>query len=201
MIQEKIKALVKQQKEKSDKKNIENLIVFLIILIVTVIAINTILGDDDKKDEAIDESTKMSSTIELNEETSKTQDSLEDKLKNILSKIEGVGNVDVLVTYSTTSETVAMYNENQKESSTEETDTGGGTRKITETDNSKEIVFKDENGYKIPVTTKTILPKLEGAIIIAQGAKNADIKANIIQAVEAATGLATHKIQVFAMQL
>ena len=166
MIQEKIKALVSQQKEKGDKKNIENLIVFLIILIVTIIAINTILGDDEKKDVVIDESTKMSSTIETNEETSKIQDSLEDKLKNILCKIEGVGDVDVLVTYSTTSETVAMYNENQKESSTEETDTGGGVRKITETDNSKEIVFKDENGYKIPVTTKQYFQNWRGQLLL-----------------------------------
>ena len=42
-------------------------------------------------------------------------------------------------------------------------------------------------------------PKIEGAIITAKGANNADIKANIIQAVEAVTGLATHKIQVFEM--
>ncbi len=42
-------------------------------------------------------------------------------------------------------------------------------------------------------------PKIEGAIITAKGANNADTKANIIQAVEAVTGLATHKIQVFEM--
>ena len=47
------------------------------------------------------------------------------------------------------------------------------------------------------IVQKTISPKLEGAIIIASGANNANVKANIIQAVEAATGLATHKIQVF----
>ena len=40
-------------------------------------------------------------------------------------------------------------------------------------------------------------PKIEGAIIIAEGAGDSNVKTNIIQAVEAATGLATHKIQVF----
>lgn len=44
-----------------------------------------------------------------------------------------------------------------------------------------------------------IKPKIEGAVIIAKGATNIDTKTNIIQAVEAATGLATHKIQVFEM--
>lgn len=40
---------------------------------------------------------------------------------------------------------------------------------------------------------------MEGAIIIAQGGENITIKSNIIQAVSAVTGLATHKIQVFKM--
>jgi len=35
--------------------------------------------------------------------------------------------------------------------------------------------------------------------VTAIGAKNSEIKANIVQAMEAATGLATHKIQVFEM--
>ena len=201
MLQEKIKALVKQQKEKGGKKNIENLVVFLIILIVTIIAINTILNEDDKKEANEIESHKTLAT-EINKENvadSNGQD-LEEKLQNILEKIEGVGRVKVLITYSQTSEVVAMYNENLKESSTEEADTGGGTRKITETDNSKEIIYKDENGEKVPVTQKIILPRIEGAIITADGARSVETKSNIIQAVEAATGLATHKIQVFAMQ-
>lgn len=55
------------------------------------------------------------------------------------------------------------------------------------------------NGEKIPVTQSIIKPKIEGAIITAIGAKDSNIKTNIVQAVEAATGLATHKIQVFEM--
>ena len=92
-----------------------------------------------------------------------------------------------------------MYNETSKVSNTEETDTSGATRKIQETDSQKDIIYKEDNGEKMPITQKVIQPKIEGAIITAKGASNADIKANIIQAVEAVTGLATHKIQVFEM--
>ena len=92
-----------------------------------------------------------------------------------------------------------MYNESSKVSNTEESDTSGGTRKIQETDSQKDIIYKEENGEKTPITQKVVQPKIEGAIITAKGANNADIKANIIQAVEAVTGLATHKIQVFEM--
>ena len=202
MIQDKVKALVAEQKGKGGKRNLESLFVFLIILVITIIAINTIWNDGDKKKERTEGEVKNVLATEVNEKTKNDTEGqdLEQKLETILAKIDGVGKVSVLITYSQTSEVIAMYNENLKESSTEEADTGGGTRKITEVDNSKEIIYKDENGEKIPVTQKVVLPKIEGAIITAEGARNAVVKSSIIQAVEAATGLATHKIQVFAMQ-
>ena len=59
--------------------------------------------------------------------------------------------------------------------------------------------FRKQIHKKTPITQKIIQPKIEGAIITAQGANNATVKTNVIQAVEAVTGLATHKIQVFEM--
>ncbi len=53
-------------------------------------------------------------------------------------------------------------------------------------------------GEKTPITQSIISPKIEGAIITAQGANNLTVKTNIIQATQAVTGIATHKIQVFA---
>lgn len=47
---------------------------------------------------------------------------------------------------------------------------------------------------------KVVKPKIEGAIVTADGATNATVKNNIVQAVEAVTGLQTHKIQVFEMK-
>ena len=110
------------------------------------------------------------------------------------------GNVKVLITYSESNASVPMYNENSKQSSTEETDNGGGTRRINETDNVKEVIYKEENGEKVPITEKIVMAKVEGAVVTASGARDINIKTNIIQAVEAATGIPTHKIQVFEMK-
>lgn len=109
------------------------------------------------------------------------------------------GKVQVLITYSETSQVVAMYNETQNISNTEETDTEGGTRTIESTDINKEIVFEQQNGENKPITEKIVMPKIEGAIIIAEGGGNATVKTNIVQAVSAVTGLATYKVQVFKM--
>ena len=76
---------------------------------------------------------------------------------------------------------------------------GGGNRKISQTSSKKEVIYQEVGGEKIPVTQSIVKPKIEGAIVTAIGAKNIEIKTNIVQAVEAATGLATHKIQVFEM--
>ena len=92
-----------------------------------------------------------------------------------------------------------MYNENSKTSTTEENDDSGGTRKIEETDTQKDVIYQENDGTKTPITAKIVKPKIEGAIITAQGVNDANVKNNIIQAVEAVTGLATHKIQVFEM--
>ena len=104
-----------------------------------------------------------------------------------------------MLTYSQTSQTIPLYNQDSSEKNTEESDKQGGTRKITETDTKTEIIYKEENGKKVPITQSIISPKIEGAIVTAEGAGNAIVKTNIIQAIEAVTGVATHKIQVFEM--
>ena len=120
--------------------------------------------------------------------------------EDILETIEGVGKVKVLINYSETSTTVAMYNETKTESTTEEKDTQGGVRNVTQTDTQKEIAYTIESGESAPITEKVIMPTIEGAIITAEGASNGNIKADIISATQAVTGLATHKIQVIQME-
>ena len=72
----------------------------------------------------------------------------------------------------------------------------GGTRTIETVDENREIVVDSANN---PITQKVVMPKIEGAIVIAEGGGDATIKTNVVQAVSAVTGLATHKIQVFKM--
>lgn len=205
---ESFKSMMLKKTEGNNKRNIENLVVFLILLIITIIAINTIWGD--KKEETKSQESNETSYKQLAENLDSKINSnnkefneynLEQSLEDILSKMAGVGKVQVLVTYSETSEVVAMYNEKNTSNNTEETDTNGGTRKISQTDIDKEIIYEEKNGEKVPITQKVIMPKIEGAVITAEGAGNINVKTNIIQAVSAATGLSTYRIQVFEMSV
>lgn len=194
---DKIKSMIVKEEEKDNKKKTESLVFFLIVLVITLIIINYIWNDGKKKNNSISNDT--SNTQLASTTSSDNKSDLEERLEGILTKINGVGKVKVLITYSESNEIVAMYNETSKESLTEEKDSEGGVRKTNETDSTKEIIYKEENGINVPVTKKVINPVIEGAVITAEGAGNVVIKTNIIQAVEAVTGLATHKIQVFEM--
>ena len=200
MFKDKLKKIIdsKEETEGNNKKKIENLVFFVVILIITIVIINYVWNGNKKSDKAI---TNTAGRQLANADTTQTEENnnLEERLENILGKIQGVGTVKVFINYSESSQT-AMYNENSKTSTTEETDTSGGTRKVEQTDSDKEIVYQEENGKKTPILQKTLQPKIERAIITAKGASNVNVKTNIIQAVEAATGLATHKIQVFEME-
>lgn len=186
MLIEKIKNFINKNQELNRKKTIENLVVFVIILIIVLLSINVIWNKDKKEDNksTIDENKKLA-TIE---ENSKDDNSLtSEKLENILSKINGVGKVKVYITYSQTSQIIPIYNEDISQKDTQEEDTQGGTRKVVETDTKKEVVYDEKSGTKTIITQSIVSPKIEGAIVTAEGGNNTNTKANIIQAVEAVT--------------
>lgn len=201
MFLEKVKEKFKIGDKNANKKQIENILFLIILLIIVVIVINKVWNSG--KQEGYDKSDNKILAQTIEEKSNKTSSldyyNLQESLEEILETIEGVGDVKVLINYSETSSVVALYNETVTESSTEEKDTSGGTRNINQTDTQKEIAYSEENGNSEPITQKVIMPTIEGAIVTAKGASNANIKANIISAVEAVTGLATHKIQVFEM--
>ncbi len=125
MIKKHIKSLVEKKMGGNNKKNIENLVVFLVLLIITIIAINLIWGEEKNKSE-IDSNEDQYKVLAQEESqgniSEDTAYNLENKLQDILSKISGVGKVQVLITYSETSQVIAMHNEVKNKSITEESD-------------------------------------------------------------------------------
>lgn len=189
---------------KSKEKRVENLIFLLVILIITLIIINNILDGENKKDGGIKSNSKSNKIIESNSEKILEVDEynyslnynnpeFEKRLENVLNKIKGVSNATVLITYAQTEEIVPIYNENNSISEIEEGE--GNNKKITkEEEISKDIILDNSSNVLIQ---KKLSPKVEGAIIIANGVDDVNVKKDILSAVEVVTGLATHKIQVF----
>ena len=198
MIKEKTNKFISKIINKDNKKNIENLVVFLVLLIITVIAINIIWGkkDESRKDIVSSYNVLAEETENKSNNPNINEYNLEKDLEDILSKMQGVGKTKVLITYSQTSSVIPMYSETESTSVTEEKDSGGGTRKQETSNVNKEVITNDNNDA---ITKTVVLPKIEGAIVIAEGGGKANIKTNIIQAVSTVTGVATYKVQVFEM--
>ena len=201
MLKDKMKNFFSKKEGEPSKKRLENIVVFIVILIITLIVINVIWNSDNKSEDndkqTTDANKRLAQTnliVNSDETDSSTKDDMIVDLEEILSNINGVGKVKVMITYAETSKTMPIYNEESTEENTE-----GGTRKVTQTDTRKEVIYEEDDSGKKLVTQSVISPTIEGAIITAEGANDPTVKTNIIQAVGAVTGLATHKIQVFQM--
>lgn len=132
MLKEKIKSLTQKKVGKDNKKTVENLVVFLILLIITIISINIIWGKSSKSEEKskVDEEYRvLAQNIDNSNISQRNEYNLEKNLEEVLCKISGVGKVQVLITYSETSEIMAMKNEQKNASKTEESDSNRWNKK------------------------------------------------------------------------
>ncbi len=120
----------------------------------------------------------------------------EARMKEILEKIVGVGEVDILVTIESTEELVVEQNQQQSQQVTNERDQDGGTRHITDISRSGEVVLYQTSGSQSPVVLKKIKPKIRGVLVVASGAENLTVKKLIVEAVERGIGAPSHRISV-----
>ena len=120
----------------------------------------------------------------------------ESALKDILDKIVGVGQAEVLVTIDSTEEVVVQQNEKDQQQITDEKDQSGATRHVTEVTRSGEVVLYENSGQQSPIVLKKIKPKIRGVVIVARGAENLTVKQLIKDAVEKGLGVPSYRISV-----
>ena len=114
------------------------------------------------------------------EVTRQTESDLGEELEQILSRIDGAGEVQVLLSVAAGEEIVYQQDEN--------TDASGSMR--------KETVIAANSAL-----TKQVNPeRYQGAIIVCQGGDRAEVRLSIIEAVANVTGLGTDRITVLKMK-
>ncbi len=146
-------------------KHIHIYIALLIGIVICVIYFSGFASSKHKPDNTDNNSTENYGT------SVEYIDYLENKLSNVLSKVSGVGKVEVIITlesgfsyeYATDTETKTMIS--------------GGTETTVTTETL--ILVSNE-----PVIEKEIYPKIKGVIVVAEGAKEVSVRLNILTAVE-----------------
>lgn len=125
----------------------------------------------------------------------------EERLEEILAGMEGVGKVQVMITWKESEEQVVEKDVTERTDSVSENDSAGGSRISEQTEKGEETVYiTDADGRKSPSIKKTVNPKAEGVFVLAQGGGNPTVAKNITEAIEALFGLEAHKIKVAKMK-
>ncbi len=123
----------------------------------------------------------------------------EQKLKQLLSAMEGVGEVEVMLTFASSEELVVEKDAPVVRSNTVEKDSAGGARTITQYEAGDTTVYTSVAGDSNPYVVKTLSPRVEGVLVMAQGGSDGEVVRNITEAVQALFGVEAHRVKVLDM--
>lgn len=177
----------------------------LLIILVTGLFL-LILSFSEMFDNNSDNNPIESTTSEVNTKKQNDEDltlyteNLQQRVKNILGKVEGIGAVDVMITLKSSKEQVTLKDSPTSQETTKETDSTGGQRensKIQTEENS--VYIKKETGEQVPYVTKELEPTIEGVVVIAEGGDNTKVINEIMDAIEVLFSVPVHKIKVMKM--
>lgn len=193
-------------KDKFLKK--ENMIVFVLLgILLLVIAIPLDSGKEKKNINA--EAKRDEGEVDdipdnegdFTDESLEYCLALEARIEELLSVMDGVGNVQAMVTVSASREMIVEKDEPVNRATVTETDGSGGSRSTNESSYEYETIFKtDSEGNKTPYVVKQIEPEIQGITVVAQGGGNAVVQKNISDVLEALFHIEAHKIKVVKMK-
>lgn len=124
---------------------------------------------------------------------------LEEKLSGILSQMSGVGKAEVMITLAASEELVVEKDSPIARSSTNENDSAGGSRIISQMDGEESTVYRTNGSESEPYVVKTLYPKVEGVVVVAEGAGNGTINKSIVDMVQVLFDVEAHKVKVVKM--
>lgn len=123
-------------------------------------------------------------TLENNVQSDRYEDTVKEEIKEMIESIDGISNVQVMVTLKSGSEKVLQED---SDSSTKE----NGDKTVKKT-----TVILNQNGGDSPYVIKEVYPKIEGVAITASGLQSSNKSGEIVNMVAALFDIPVHKISV-----
>lgn len=188
----KMQDFMQKIKEKKLKRS-DWLILVLAGILILIIALPTDTEEKKQAEKSKENISKENNTMEA------SKDEIERKLEDILEKIDGAGDVKVMITYQDSGTQVVEKDKNTSENSLEESDSTGGVRSTKEQQLQENTVYEEADAGNTPFVSKELLPKVEGILIVASGGDNQKVKQNISEAVLALFQVEAHRIKIVKM--
>lgn len=192
-------------KDKLLKK--ENMIVFVLLGILLLVIAIPIDSKSDHEEETEDKEKDTTDEVYAYSQGMQADGAmeyclnLEVRIEELLSSMEGVGEVEAMVTVTSSRELIVEKDEPVTRNTVTETDGSGGTRSTNESSFDYETIYEtDAEGNVIPYVVKQMEPQIQGITVVAQGGGNAIVQKNISDVLEALFHIDAHKIKVVKMK-
>lgn len=195
----KFKDFLDKLMKKNGKTNVSYVIVLvligvLILLVSSFFTSKPTYSSNEPAEKAVVETPKEKDYLSSYEDKQKKD------LENILSSIDGIGKVQVMITFESGREQVPATDINNSVNKTEEKDTTGGTRTNTQNNTGAKVVMKGSGGSTEAIILKTLNPKVISVVIVAEGAKNKDLQYKIMKTVSGLYNIPENKVDVYSMK-
>ena len=180
------------------------LMIGLLIVGVLMLVVGSLIPGEGQEVGVNDKPTEpeIQQNEELESDPTTTEEILEARLTSILSEIRGSGEVSVALTLKTGSEYKYAKNVTEDEREVSEVDTDGGERITTETTGDREVVLVQNEGMgeEEPVIKMETKPQIRGVLVVAEGASDPSVKAELTDAVRTMLGIPAHLVSVVTME-
>lgn len=173
----------------------------LILLLSGVLLLVIALPTEEKEEAVISGDTKETQGTEQAENTGTEKvEQLEQRLSRLLAQVEGIGKAEVMLTLKSNGKKIVEKDTQQSQAGEAAPEENG--EKSTWQDSSSEstVVARESSGAESPYVTEELEPEVTGVLVIAQGAGDPLVVAEITEAVEALFGVEAHKIKVMKME-
>ena len=199
---DKDKANQELKKLMGNKTFVNALMVLLAIAFLWLAYTTFFSSSNNEKEETVPRGAKEVSADgdEVSQEILDYESKQKEELKKILSKMEGVGEVDVKMYFESGEVKVPAYNSTTQTAETREEDSQGGTRSTIQETGGDTVVMYSDGSTNEPFIVQTYKPKITGIIIVAEGASNSKLRYDIQIAVSTLYNLSLDKVNVYPME-
>lgn len=166
------------------KKKLQYLLVGVLLAAILLLYLSTFrMADGSKK--AVQEPSVQT----------QAQEDLAEKLRKVLSKVAGAGEVDVVINYESSAELVPAMSEQSKSSANESEGSSSSTQ-----NESRDIATVKEGSDTSAFIIKEIQPVVRGVLVVAEGAGDIGVRLKLFEAVQTFLAIDGDKVEVLKME-
>lgn len=125
------------------------------------------------------------------------EESMARSLEQTLSSVAGAGRLQVRLTLLSGPTVLPFYKTQDQTGTTREKAQDGSTRDTTQTNESREVIVqRGLSGHEVMPVMKKSRAEIAGVLVVAEGARNDRVRAQLLRSTATALGIPAHRIDV-----